>query len=137
MRVINFISLVTLLTLTILVNVSKAETATSGNLLPNAGDGRSNPQKTTSILDNTNVNSGFTLDSGITAYNQNELEAEGTGTVSATGSLENITTTTQSGNSHTTTTTSLDGGVTLNSSTEVQNCEHSSSAYRCGNDWVV
>ena len=135
MRVINFISLVTLLTLTILVNVSKAETATSGNLLPNAGDGRSNPQKTTSTLDNTNVNSGFTLDSGITAW-QNELEAEGTGTVSATGSLENITTTTQSGNSHTTTTTSLDGGVTLNSSTEVQNCEHSSSAYRCGNDWV-
>ena len=134
MRVINFISLVTLLTLTILVNVSKAETATSGNLLPNAGDGRKNPQNSTSTLDNTGSGSGFTLDSGITAWS-GELEAEGTGTVSATGSLENITTTSQSGNSHTTTTTSLDGGVTLNSSTEVQNCEHSSSAYRCGNDF--
>ena len=125
----------TILTLTTLVSVnSLAETATSGNLLPNAGDGRSNPQKTTSTLDNTNVNSGFTLDSGITAW-ANELEAEGTGTVSATGSLENITTTSQSGNSHTTTTTSLDGGVTLNATTEVQNCEHSSSQWRCGNDY--
>ena len=50
-------------------------------------------------------------------------------------SLENITTTSQSGNSHTTTTTSLDGGVTLNATTEVQNCEHSSSQWRCGNDY--
>ena len=62
-------------------------------------------------LDNTNSSSGFTLN-GISAHS-NELEAQGTGTVSATGSLENITTTTQSGNSHTTTTTSLDGGVIL------------------------
>ena len=55
--------------------------------------------------------------------NYNELEAQGTGTVSASGSLVDITTTTQSGNSFTTTTTSLDGGVTLNATTEVQNCE--------------
>ena len=135
MHVLSFTTLCKVLILTtLLISQSKAETATSGNLLPNAGDGRSNPQNQTSTLDNTNVNSGFTLDSGITAW-ANELEAEGTGTVSATGSLENITTTTQSGNSHTTTTTSLDGGVTLNSSTEVQNCEHSSSAYRCGRDY--
>ena len=132
MQITKYIVSLCLLILT--TSVARAETATSGNLLPNAGDGRSNPQNQTSTLDNTNVNSGFTLDSGITAW-ANELEAEGTGTVSATGSLENITTTTQSGNSHTTTTTSLDGGVTLNSSTEVQNCEHSSSAYRCGRDY--
>ena len=130
MQITKYIVSLCLLILT--TSVARAETATSGNLLPNAGDGRSNPQKTTSILDNTGSGSGFTLDSGITAW-ANELEAEGTGTVSATGSLENITTTTQSGNSHTTTTTSLDGGVTLNSSTEVQNCEHSSSQWRCGN----
>lgn len=132
MQVINFISLVIVLTLTTFLNVSKAETATSGNLLPNAGDGRSNPQNQTSTLDNTGSGSGFTIDSGITTWS-NELEANGTGTVSATGSLENITTTTQSGNSHTTTTTSLDGGVTLNSSTEIQNCEWSGSSYQCGN----
>ena len=134
MRVINFISLVTLLTLTILVNVSKAETATSGNLLPNAGDGRNNSQHSNSTVDGIDSSTGFTLN-GITDFsaNYNELEAQGTGTVSATGSLENITTTTQSGNSHTTTTTSLDGGVTLNATTEVQNCEWSGSSYQCGN----
>ena len=55
----------TILTLTTLVSVnSQAETATSGNLLPNAGDGvNTNAQKTlNSTLDNTNVNSGFTLE---------------------------------------------------------------------------
>ena len=46
--------------------------------------------------------------------------------------LVNITTTKQSGGTHTTTTTSLDGGVTLNASTEVQNCEWSGSSYQCG-----
>ena len=121
----------TILILTTLSSVSKAETATSGNLLPNAGTGSNiGTQKSGTSLDNTNQNSGFTLN-GISAWT-NELEAQGTGTVSATGSLENITTTTQSGNSHTTTTTSLDGGVTLNATTEVQNCEYSSSQWRCG-----
>ena len=122
----------TILILTTLVSVnSQAETATSGNLLPNAGTGSNiGTQKSGTSLDNTNQNSGFTLN-GISAWS-NELEAQGTGTVSATGSLENITTTTQSGNSHTTTTTSLDGGVTLNATTEVQNCEWSGSSYQCG-----
>ena len=64
--------------------------------------------------------------------NYNELEAQGTGTVSASGSLVNITTTKQSGGTHTTTETSLDGGVTLNATTEVQNCEWSGSSYQCG-----
>ena len=50
------------------------------------------------LLDNTNSSSGFTALNGISAHS-NELEAQGTGTVSATGSLENITTTSQSGNS--------------------------------------
>jgi len=133
MRVINFISLVTLLTLTILVNVSKAETATSGNLLPNAGAGQSSMQNTTDAYTPDKVGSGqgFTIDSGIQAFG-NELEAKGQGIVSDTGSLVGVSTTTQSGNSFTTTTDSLDGGVTLNSITEVQNCEWTSSSYRCG-----
>ena len=125
----------TILTLTTLVSVnSLAETATSGNLLPNAGDGlNTNTQNSNSTIDGIDSSSGFTLN-GITDYssNYNELEAQGTGTVSASGSLVGITTTKQSGGTHTTTTTSLDGGVTLNATTEVQNCEWTGSAYQCG-----
>ena len=125
----------TILTLTTLVSVnSLAETATSGNLLPNAGDGvNTNAQNSNSTIDGIDSSSGFTLN-GITDYssNYNELEAQGTGTVSASGSLVNITTTKQSGGTHTTTETSLDGGVTLNATTEVQNCEWSGSSYQCG-----
>ena len=125
----------TILILTTLVSVnSLAETATSGNLLPNAGDGvNTNTQNSNSTIDGIDSSSGFTLN-GITDYssNYNELEAQGTGTVSASGSLLNITTTKQSGGTHTTTETSLDGGVTLNATTEVQNCEWSGSSYQCG-----
>ena len=134
----KFIIGLILLTLTTLpINgTSKAETATSGNLLPNAGDGHNSTSQHSS---NTNLDSmgsanGFTLN-GITDYtggNYNELEAQGTGTVSASGSLVGISTTTQSGNSFTTTETSLDGGVTLNATTEIQNCEWQASSYRCG-----
>ena len=101
-----------LLTLTTFQVSVKAETATSGNLLPNAGDGvNTGVQHSNSTIDGIDSSTGFTLN-GITDFssNYNELEAQGTGTVSASGSLVNITTTTQSGNSHTTTTTSLDGG---------------------------
>jgi len=117
----NFITLCMVLTLTIFQSVSKAETSTSGNLLPNGSDG------------SINSATGFTLNN-ITDFTGccNELEANGTGTISASGSLVDITTTTQSGNTHTTTTTSLDGGVTLNATTEVQNCEWQGSAFRCG-----
>ncbi len=137
MRVINFISLVLLLTLTTFQNVSRAETATSGNLLPNAGAGQSNFQNQNDTLSPDKVGSGqgFTVDSGIQSF-ANELEAKGEGIISDTGSLVGISTTTQSGNSFTTTTDSLDGGVTLNSITEVQNCEWTSSSYRCGQSGV-
>jgi len=137
MRVINFISLVLLLTLTTFQNVSRAETATSGNLLPNAGAGQSNYQNQNDTLSPDKVGSGqgFTVDSGIQSF-QNELEAKGEGIISDTGSLVGISTTTQSGNSFTTTTDSLDGGVTLNSISEVQNCEWTSSSYRCGQSGV-
>ena len=130
----RLIASLTILTLTTLVSVnSLAETATSGNLLPNAGDGQSSFQNTTDNLapDKVGSGSGFTIDSGIQAFAK-ELEAKGEGIVSDTGSLVGISTTTQSGNSFTTTTDSLDGGVTLNSITEVQNCEWTSSSYRCG-----
>ena len=126
--------LLTILILTTSINASKAETATSGNLLPNAGDGyNANVQKQLSGPDGIDSSTGFTLN-GITDYSTNysELEAQGTGTVSASGSLVDISTTTQSGASFTTTNTSLDGGVTLTSITEIQNCEWAQSSYRCG-----
>jgi hypothetical protein len=135
MQRLSFIILCTVLILTTFqIRVSKAETATSGNLGPNAGDGvNTNVQNSNSTIDGIDSSTGFTLD-GITDYstNYNELEANGTGTVSASGSLVDITTTTESGNSFTTTETSLDGGVTLNATTEIQNCEWSGSSYQCG-----
>ena len=131
----KFIIGLILLTLTTLpINgTSKAETATSGNLLPNAGAGQSNYQNQTDAFspDKVGMGQGFTMDSGIQTFN-NELEAKGEGIISDSGTLVGITTTTQSGNSHTTTTTSLDGGVTLNSISEVQNCEWVGSSYQCG-----
>ena len=130
----KFIIGLILLTLTTFqISPSKAETATSGNLLPNAGAGQSNYQNQTDAFspDKVGAGQGFTVDSGIQSFT-NELEAKGEGIISDSGTLVGITTTTQSGNSHTTTTTSLDGGVTLNSISEVQNCEWTGSSYRCG-----
>ena len=136
MQRLSFIILCTVLILTTFqIRVSKAETATSGNLLPNAGDGvNTNVQNSNSTIDGIDSSTGFTLN-GITDFssNYNELEAQGTGTVSASGSLLNITTTKETGGSFTTTADSLDGGVTLNATTEVQNCEWSGSSYQCGN----
>ena len=135
----NYIKLLigslTILTLTTLVSVNSfGETATSGNLLPNAGDGvNTGVQNSNSTIDGLDSASGFTLNNvqDFTA-SYKELEAKGDGTVSASGSLVNIPTTSQSGASFTTTETSLDGGVTLNATTEIQNCEWSGSSYQCG-----
>ena len=91
--------------------MQQAETATTGNLLPNAGTGQTSVQHSNSTIDGINSSTGFTLNN-ITDYSSsyNELEANGTGTVSATGTLLNI-----SAGDHTTTEDSLDGGVTLTS----------------------
>jgi len=112
----------------LIVEGARAETATTGNLLPNAGTGQTSVQHSNSTIDGINSSTGFTLNN-ITDYSSsyNELEANGTGTVSATGTLLNI-----SAGDHTTTEDSLDGGVTLTSKTEVQNCEWTGSAHRCG-----
>ena len=105
-----------------------ADTATTGNLLPNAGTGQTSVQHNNSTIDGINSSTGFTLNN-VTDYssNFNELEANGTGTVSASGTLLDI-----SAGDHTTTEDSLDGGVTLTSKTEVQNCEWVGSAHQCG-----
>ena len=131
MQIIKYIVSLCLLILT--TSVARAETATSGNLLPNAGAGQSNYQNQTDALspDKVGAGQGFTIDNGIQAFT-NELEAKGEGIISDTGTLVGITTTKQSGGSFTTTETSLDGGVTLNSISEVQNCEWVGSSYQCG-----
>ena len=68
----------------------QTETATTGNLLPNAGTGQTSVQHDNSTVDGITSATGFTLD-GVTDFTQyNELEAQGTGTVSATGTLLDI-----------------------------------------------
>ena len=123
----RFIVLINLLMM-LIPTIGLTETATTGNLLPNAGTGQTSQQHSNSTIDGINNSNGWTLNN-ITDYSSsyNELEANGTGTVSADGSLLNI-----SAGDHTTTADSLDGGVTLSSKTEVQNCEWTGSAHRCG-----
>ena len=121
------LSLLILLSITL---KSNSEEATSGNLLPNAGTGQTNLQNSSGSVDGFNSTSNWTM-SGTTYY-PNEIEATGTGTVSANGSLSNITTEKQNGGQFTTTADSLDGGVRLNSTTEIQNCEWIGSAHQCG-----
>ena len=123
----RFIVLINLLMM-LIPTIGLTETATTGNLLPNAGTGQTSVQHSNSTIDGINSSTGFTLNN-ITDYSSsyNELEANGTGTVSATGTLLNI-----SAGDHTTTEDSLDGGVTLTSKTEVQNCEWTGSSHRCG-----
>ena len=131
------------------INVS-AETATSGNLLPNTGNqactnilgsgngpagvGCSGSQNNLSQGDTTNQ--GFDVRSGTGTEwgtrGTRDIESNGNITIGDAGSLENITVTKQNGGTTTTDAQMLDGGVTLKSTTEQQNCEFQSSSYRCG-----
>lgn len=82
------------------------------------------------------TNQGFDVRSG-TGYEfgsngTQDLEANGNITVGDSGSLENITVTKENGGTTTTTADMLDGGVTLTSTTETQNCEWTGSSYQCG-----
>ena len=121
MRFIVSIFFAMILTLT-----TSAEEITTSNLLPNAGDSKSSAQSVDNNIPNvTSSCSEFTV-SGATCFS-NEIETTGTGTVNATGSLLNITT-----NSDTTTQDKLDNGVTLNSTTIIQNCEWDGSSNECG-----
>ena len=121
MRFIVSIFFAMILTLT-----TSAEEITTSNLLPNAGDSKSSAQSVDNNIPNVASScSEFTV-SGATCFS-NEIETTGTGTVNATGSLLNITT-----NSDTTTQDKLDNGVTLNSTTIIQNCEWDGSSNECG-----
>ena len=98
------------------------------------GVGCSNPGGNLSQGDTTSQ--GFDVRSG-TGYEfgsngTQDMEANGNLTIGASGSLENITVTKENGGTTTTTEDMLDGGVTLTSTTETQNCEWTGSSYQCG-----
>ena len=114
---------------------TSAEEITTGNLLPNGTGSASNLQSVDTNIPNvqpscssfTSVNTTCTDSS----WNYQEVEvgstSSGTGTLNYTGDLVDITT----GN-ETTTQAMLDNGITLDSTTIVQNCEWSGSSYQCG-----
>jgi hypothetical protein len=103
----------------------QAEEITTGNLLPNGTNNSSNYQSVDSTIPNITTN-GFTVEGNIRDWGQ-ELETTGTGSISYTDSLLNIVT-----NDDTTNQQKLDNGITLNSTTIVQNCEWQGSQYQCG-----
>jgi len=130
MRYIVLIVLLMSLTLT-----TSAEEITTGNLLPNGTGAASNLQSVdTSIPSVQSSCSSFTsVNTTCTNSNWNYQEVEvgstssGTGTLNYTGNLVGIET-----GSETSTQAMLDNGVTLDSTTIIQNCEWSGSSYQCG-----
>jgi len=122
------------------------DTATSGNILPNAGTTSSNMDNfnldgvqsgSTGALNNNSTHNGFTITCPTqvnnacgTAFN-GELEASYQMKVSADGTLVGIDGT-ESGTTYTSTQKKLDGGIQLNSYFSIQNCEDGNSSYSCG-----
>ena len=133
-------------TLIILGAKAENDTATSTNILPNAGTTSSNLDNhnldgvqsgSTGALNNNSTHNGFTItcptqvnNSCGTAFN-GELEASYQMKVGAGDTLVGITGT-ESGTTYTATQNKLDGGIILNSYFTVQNCEDGSSSFSCG-----
>ena len=120
MRFIVLIGLLTMLTLT-----TSAEEITTSNLLPNGTGSASNLQSVDTTIPNVQSScSSFTsVNTTCTNSNWNYQEVEvgstssGTGTLNYQGSLVNVTT-----GDETSTQAMLDNGVTLDSTTIIQNC---------------
>jgi outer membrane biosynthesis protein TonB len=120
-----------LLTLTIV----QAEEITTGNLLPNGTGSASNLQSVDTNIPNVQSSCSSFTSVNTTCTNQNwnyqEVEvgstSSGTGTLNYQGSLVNVAT-----GDETSTQAMLDNGVTLDSTTVVQNCEWSGSSHQCG-----
>ena len=124
------------------------DTAFTTNILPNAGTTKSNKSNSTldgvqsgstGALTNGSTHNGFTITCETQVSNacgqafSNELEASHDMTVTATGSLVGIEgDSTPDGVTHTSTQQKLNGGIGITSKIAVQNCEWSSSNYRCG-----
>ena len=122
------------------------DTATSTNILPNANVTSSNYDNvdldgvsTTngSLTNNSSIN-GFTVTCN-TLVNNNcgkswngEIEGSHDITVSTSGTLVGISGVDESGNTYTSTQKKLDGGIQLESTISVQNCEWANSQWACG-----
>jgi hypothetical protein len=137
--------LVLLLILTVNV-LADEDTATSTNILPNAGTTSSSMDKfdldgvqsgSTGALNNNSTHNGFTITCPTqvnnacgTAFN-GELEASYQMKVSAGGTLVGIDGV-EASTTYTTTQRKLNGGIQLNSYFSIQNCEDGNSSYSCG-----
>ena len=114
---------------------TSAEEITTGNLLPNGTGSASNLQSVDNTIPNVQSScSSFTsVNTTCTNSNWNYQEVEvgstssGTGTLNYQGSLVNVAT-----GDETSTQAMLDNGVTLDSTTIIQNCEWSGSSSACG-----
>ena len=115
--------------------ITQAEEITTGNLLPNGTGSASNLQSVDTTIPSVQSSCSSFTSVNTTCTNQNwnyqEVEvgstSSGTGTLNYQGSLVNVTT-----GDETSTQAMLDNGVTLDSTTVVQNCEWSGSSYQCG-----
>jgi len=128
--------------------IAKAEndTATSTNILPNAGTTSSSRDNfdldgvqsgSTGALGNNSTHNGFDITCPTqvnnacgTAFN-GELEASYQMKVGASGTLLDIDGV-EDGTTYTTTQRKLNGGIQLNSYFSIQNCEDGNSSYSCG-----
>ena len=135
-----------ILTLIILSVKAEDDTATSINILPNAGTTSSSMDNfdldgvqsgSTGTLNNNSTHNGFTITCPTqvnnacgTAFN-GELEASYQMKVSASDTLVGIDGV-ESGTTYTSTQKKLDGGIQLNSYFSIQNCEDGNSSYSCG-----
>ena len=107
------------LILFLIVWAVRAEEITTGNLLPNGTNNSSSYQSVDNTIPSVSTNDFNT--SGIIRDWGGELETTGTGSINYTGNLTDHATQQQ-----------LDNGITLNSTTIVQNCEFVGSTWQCG-----
>jgi outer membrane biosynthesis protein TonB len=115
--------------------ITQAEEITTGNLLPNGTGSASNLQSVDTNIPNVQSSCSSFTSVNTTCTNQNwnyqEVEvgstSSGTGTLNYQGSLVDVAT-----GDETSTQAMLDNGVTLDSTTVVQNCEWSGSSHQCG-----
>ena len=139
----KWLALLLLLTTSVL---AENDTATSINILPNTGTASSNKDQfdldgvqsgSTGALTNNSTHNGFTITCPTQVNNacgkafSGELEASYQMKVSSDGTLVGIDGT-ESGTTYTSTQNKLDGGIQLNSSISMQNCEWEGSANPCG-----
>jgi len=143
MRYITLISLLIMLIPTILL--AENDTATSTNILPNAGTTSSSldnhnldgVNSGTGSLSNNSTHNGFTITCGTVIEGNcgrafsGELESSRDMKVGASDTLIGIDGT-EAGTTYTTTQRKLDGGIQLNSYFSVQNCEDGNSSFSCG-----